>query len=95
MSQSKKSQIRKQSQSAEDAPKANNKPYCGWVWNESLQGYVSGPLSLYDGTHSIKQAIAHYQQLYGVDRLFRIDKGDVIQYINKHSEPQQLSLFDI
>ena len=95
MSQSKKNQ--KQSQSAEDAPKALNKPYCCWVWSDRFQGYVHCVSERYDGAHSLEQAVKHFDRMYS-HRHYRIDQNDVVMFvrdIESEKQPQQLSLFDV
>ena len=95
MSQLKKNQS--QSQSAEDAPKALNKPYCCWVWSDKFKGYVCGPYNLYEGIHSLEQAIAFFDDLYP-NRHYRIDQDDVVMFVRdveSEKQPQQLSLFDM
>lgn len=84
-----------QDESHADQNQATNKQYHCWVWSETLQAFVHSVSERLDGCLTLEQAVAHFKQLYGVDRLFRIDQDDVIKYINEQSAPQQLSLFDM
>jgi hypothetical protein len=87
-----KSQRKKQSAKDEQAPKTEPiKPYCCWVWSDKFQGYVHLVSERYDGSHSLEQAIAHFDRLYS-GRQYRIDQDDVVMFI-RESGPQQLSLF--